>query len=76
MAHGCSDSFSVFAFLAFLLALIDLFLELQGTMGGRKKREAIHNCSAFGVREDVACQVFSIIFLTFNELGKYNYFLF
>lgn len=34
---GCSDSFSVFGFLAFLLALLDLILELQGNR--RKKRD-------------------------------------
>jgi hypothetical protein len=30
-SHGCqgNDGFSVFAFLAFLLALVDLYLELQ-----------------------------------------------
>ncbi|XP_047488984.1 uncharacterized protein LOC125039225 [Penaeus chinensis] len=42
---GCSDSFSVFGFLAFLLALLDLILELQGNR--RKKRDAR------GVEEDV-----------------------
>ena len=33
---GCFDAFTVFAFLAFLLALLDLILELQGD--ARKKR--------------------------------------
>ncbi|XP_063603020.1 uncharacterized protein LOC134778993 [Penaeus indicus] len=50
---GCSDSFSVFGFLAFLLALLDLILELQGNR--RKKRDTR------GMEEDVnlkaECQV-------------------
>ncbi|XP_042887299.1 uncharacterized protein LOC122263061 [Penaeus japonicus] len=36
---GCTDSFSVFGFLAFLLALLDLVLELQGNR--RKKRDIL-----------------------------------
>ncbi|CAL4106420.1 unnamed protein product, partial [Meganyctiphanes norvegica] len=42
---GCNDAFSGFGFLAFLLALLDLILELQADadMGGgtgRRRREA------------------------------------
>ena len=42
-SHGCqgNDSFAIFGFLAFLLALLDLYLELGGMLPtiGRKKRE-------------------------------------
>ncbi|XP_042221012.1 uncharacterized protein LOC121865562 [Homarus americanus] len=37
---GCNDAFSGFGFLAFLLALLDLILELQNNTGTRRRREA------------------------------------
>ncbi|KAK3880915.1 hypothetical protein Pcinc_014624 [Petrolisthes cinctipes] len=43
MYGGCTDSFSVFGFLAFLLALLDLILELQAMNTTRRRREAHHN---------------------------------
>lgn len=38
-SSGCQDDFAIFAFLAFLLTVLDLILELQGGMMKRKKRE-------------------------------------
>ena len=38
-SSGCYDAFTVFAFLAFLLALLDLILELQMMRRRRRKRE-------------------------------------
>ncbi|KAK4293132.1 hypothetical protein Pmani_034147 [Petrolisthes manimaculis] len=44
MYGGCTDSFSVFGFLAFLLALLDLILELQAmNTTTRRRRETQHN---------------------------------
>ncbi|XP_068223799.1 uncharacterized protein [Palaemon carinicauda] len=37
---GCNDAFSGFGFLAFLLALLDLILELSNDMAGRRLRRA------------------------------------
>ena len=37
-SSGCQDNFAIFAFLAFLLTVLDLVLEMQGG-AGRKKRE-------------------------------------
>jgi hypothetical protein len=53
-SHGCqgNDSFAVFGFLAFLLALVDLYLELQAA-GGRKKRE-ISGRNRFEVRQNIS----------------------
>ncbi|XP_068225053.1 uncharacterized protein [Palaemon carinicauda] len=53
---GCTDSFSVFGFLAFLLALLDLILDLQMNMagdGGRNVRSAGDDSSGGG---PVTCQ--------------------
>lgn len=38
-SSGCNDDFAIFAFLAFLLTVLDLIMELQGGMMKRKKRE-------------------------------------
>ena len=39
-SSGCQDNFAIFAFLAFLLTVLDLVLEMQGGAGGgRRKRE-------------------------------------
>lgn len=59
MYGGCTDSFSVFGFLAFLLALLDLILELQAmnndtaaaTRSFRRRRE-IWNDTAFDPPDD------------------------
>ena len=40
-SSGCNDAFSVFGFLAFLLALLDLIMEMNG--GARKKRDAMNH---------------------------------
>ncbi|XP_071542359.1 uncharacterized protein [Panulirus ornatus] len=40
MYGACTDSFSVFGFLAFLLALLDLILELQDMDDGTRRRRA------------------------------------
>ncbi|XP_064080689.1 uncharacterized protein LOC135197566 [Macrobrachium nipponense] len=59
---GCTDSFSVFGFLAFLLALLDLILDLQmnmaaggGGAGGRSIRSpgGVHQASG---RPPLTCQ--------------------
>ena len=44
-SSGCNDAFSVFGFLAFLLALLDLIMELNATPApvGRKKRFSSDN---------------------------------
>ena len=38
-SSGCNDAFSVFGFLAFLLALLDLIMELNMMAAGRKRRK-------------------------------------
>ncbi|KAG7173417.1 hypothetical protein Hamer_G018703 [Homarus americanus] len=58
--YGCSDSFSVFGFLAFLLALLDLILELQAmnNTGGTRRRRAAEDDTdlTLGCQEDVEMQ--------------------
>ncbi|KAK7072004.1 hypothetical protein SK128_020726 [Halocaridina rubra] len=55
---GCTDSFSVFGFLAFILALLDLILDLQANMGGTGMPRGIRsvNNDDADTEKDSLCQ--------------------
>ena len=50
-SSGCQDNFAIFAFLAFLLTVLDLVLEMQGGAAGggkRRKRSDLSQLSFIG----------------------------
>ena len=58
---SCTDSFSIFGFLAFLLALLDLVMELQDMdttdAGARRRREVMDEDADNQTTDQLTCQV-------------------